>query len=202
MGVDFGDDDETFRPFEETEEDIQLEKEMARELFDELRASKPSLPLADFMAWEDIVDVMSTGVIDDETMKVIIEEVGIKDDMITFEQVSTLPYSFLFSRTIWHWPTLSAFFPYTFIINNIFPILLLITITILTRVRHFHDTPITKFYELVDLVNQVAIAFGEEMDELDDDDDNNDGGNDGGAGAGSGSDATAQWILDAMTPKK
>lgn len=87
MAVDFGDDDDTFRSFEETEEDIQLEKEMARELFDELRASKPSLPVADFMAWEDIVDVMSTGVMDDETMKVIIEEVGIKDDVITFEQV-------------------------------------------------------------------------------------------------------------------
>ncbi len=83
----FGDDDEDFRPFEETEEDIQLEKEMARELYDELRASKLSLSVADFMAWEDIVDVMDTGVIDEETMKVIIEEVGITDDVITFEQV-------------------------------------------------------------------------------------------------------------------
>jgi hypothetical protein len=86
----FGDDDEDFRPFEETEEDIQLEKEMARELYDELRASKLSLSVADFMAWEDIVDVMDTGVIDEETMKVIIEEVGITDDVITFEQVLVL----------------------------------------------------------------------------------------------------------------
>ena len=61
-------DDGAFRPYDE--EDDQLEKQMARELFDELRAGKPGLPVADFMLWEDIIDVMSTGVIDDETMEV------------------------------------------------------------------------------------------------------------------------------------
>ena len=62
------DDDSSFKPYDE--EDDQLEKQMARELYDELRQGKPGLPVADFMVWEDIVDVMSTGVIDDETMEV------------------------------------------------------------------------------------------------------------------------------------
>lgn len=62
------DDDGAFLPYDE--EDDQLEKQMARELYDELRQGKPGLPVADFMVWEDIVDVMSTGVIDDETMEV------------------------------------------------------------------------------------------------------------------------------------
>ena len=57
----------------------------------------------------------------------------------------------------------------------------------------------SQFYELVDLVNQVAITFGEEMTEFDDDDGDDDDGS-GGDGEG-GSDET-QWILDAMNTIK
>ena len=77
-------DEGPFQPFDEA--DSALEKEMARELYDELRQGKPSLDVADFLVWEDIVDVMSTGVIDDETMQVIIEEVGVTDGTISFDQ--------------------------------------------------------------------------------------------------------------------
>ena len=59
---------------------------MARELYDDLRQGKPLLPIADFLAWEDIVDVLDSGVIDDETMQVIIEDVGVTDGAISFDQ--------------------------------------------------------------------------------------------------------------------
>jgi hypothetical protein len=53
-----------------------------------------------------------------------------------------------------------------------------------------------QFFELVDLVNQVAITFGEEMDELDSDDDDDDDD------AGDGTDEANQWIVDAMNAVK
>ena len=79
-------DDSNFFPFDKLEEENALEKSMARELYDELRVGKPGLPVEDFMKWEDIVDVMETGVIDGETMEIIIDEVGVKDGIISFDQ--------------------------------------------------------------------------------------------------------------------
>jgi hypothetical protein len=129
---------EEFKSFDELEEDRKLEDEMARELYDELRAGKPGLPIEDFLKWDDVVDIMSSGVIDDETMGVIIEEVGVKDGVLTFE----------------------------------------------------------KFRELVDLVNQVAIAFEHEAELMNEFDiDSEDG--DGADGADS-SDDPYKWMLEAM----
>eukprot|EP00596_Hydrurales_sp_CCMP1899_P010927 CAMPEP_0119043630 /NCGR_PEP_ID=MMETSP1177-20130426/24302_1 /TAXON_ID=2985 /ORGANISM="Ochromonas sp, Strain CCMP1899" /LENGTH=129 /DNA_ID=CAMNT_0007012175 /DNA_START=229 /DNA_END=618 /DNA_ORIENTATION=- len=59
---------------------------MARELYDELRAGQLGLPVTSFLEWEDIQDVLSNGVIDAETMEIIIDECGVKDGVITFEQ--------------------------------------------------------------------------------------------------------------------
>jgi hypothetical protein len=138
--------DGEFMSFEDMEADRKLEDEMARELYDELRAGKPGLPIEDFLQWEDIVDIMSTGIIDDETMEVIIEEVGVsKDGILSFE----------------------------------------------------------KFRELVDLVNQVAIAFEQEADmmnefDIDAEDEDVDGIDGGGGSSSGGGEDPYKWMVEAM----
>ena len=42
------------------------------------------------MMWEDIEDVMDNGIIDEETMEIIIDEVGVKNGILTFEQFYAL----------------------------------------------------------------------------------------------------------------
>jgi hypothetical protein len=48
------DDDEDYTDFETLNSDNKLEREMARELYDELRAGQLGLPVTSFLEWEDI----------------------------------------------------------------------------------------------------------------------------------------------------
>ena len=80
------DDDEVYTDFETMNSDNELEKKMARELYDELRAGQLGLTIESFMKWEDIEDVLDNGIIDEETMEIIIDEVGVKNGILTFEQ--------------------------------------------------------------------------------------------------------------------
>ena len=80
------DDDEVYTDFETMNSDNELEKKMARELYDELRAGQLGLSIESFMKWEDIEDVLDNGIIDEETMEIIIDEVGVKNGILTFEQ--------------------------------------------------------------------------------------------------------------------
>ena len=79
-------DDEVYTDFETMNSDNELEKKMARELYDELRAGQLGLSIESFMKWEDIEDVLDNGIIDEETMEIIIDEVGVKNGILTFEQ--------------------------------------------------------------------------------------------------------------------
>lgn len=80
------DDDEVYTDFETMNSDNELEKKMARELYDELRAGQLGLPIEAFLKWEDIEDVLDNGIIDQETMEIIIDEVGVTDGILSFEQ--------------------------------------------------------------------------------------------------------------------
>lgn len=70
---------------EELDEDALFEREMAREMFDMLRGEAEELTVEEFMKWDDINDVLEAGVIDADTMALIIESIGVKQSM-TFEQ--------------------------------------------------------------------------------------------------------------------
>lgn len=80
------DDDEVYTDFETMNTDNELQKKMARELYDELRAGQLGLSIESFLKWEDIEDVLDSGIIDDETMEIIIDEVGVKNGILSFEQ--------------------------------------------------------------------------------------------------------------------
>ena len=80
------DDDEVYTDFETMNSDNELEKKMARELYDELREGQLGLSIESFLKWEDIEDVLNNGIIDEETMEIIIDEVGVKNGILTFEQ--------------------------------------------------------------------------------------------------------------------
>ena len=80
------DDDEVYTDFETMNSDNELEKKMARELYDELREGQLGLSIESFLKWEDIEDVLNNGIIDEETMEIIIDEVGVKNGVLSFEQ--------------------------------------------------------------------------------------------------------------------
>ncbi len=74
---------------EELDEDALFEREMAREMFDMLRGEDEDLSIDKFFEWDDIKDVIELGVIDPETMALIIEAVQGKNpvtDTLSFEQ--------------------------------------------------------------------------------------------------------------------
>ena len=75
---------------EEMDQDALFEREMAREMYDMLRGEDKYLSLDKFFEWDDIKDIIDMGVIDPETMALIIEAVQGKQssimDTLTFEQ--------------------------------------------------------------------------------------------------------------------
>ena len=71
---------------EKTQEDRELERRMARNLFDDLRGTDPLLTRDKFIKWEDIVELLSRGVFDGETLEVIYTECRVKGNDINFEQ--------------------------------------------------------------------------------------------------------------------
>jgi len=69
------------------EEDRKLELQMAREQYDTLRGdSGPLLRTSQFLSWDEIVDVLDSGIIDRETMEIILNESGVGGEFMTFEQ--------------------------------------------------------------------------------------------------------------------
>ena len=70
---------------EELGEDELFEREMAREMFDMLRGEGETLSVEEFLEWDDIKDVLEAGIIDADTMTLIVKSIGVKDSM-TFEQ--------------------------------------------------------------------------------------------------------------------
>ena len=74
---------------EELDEDALFEREMAQEMYDMLRGEDEHLSIDKFFEWDDIKDVIEMGVIDPETMALIIEAAQGKNpvrDTLTFEQ--------------------------------------------------------------------------------------------------------------------
>ena len=84
------DDDEVYTDFETMNTDNELQKKMARELYDELRAGQLGLSIESFLKWEDIEDVLNNGIIDEETMEIIIDEVCVMNSILSFEQCHEL----------------------------------------------------------------------------------------------------------------
>jgi hypothetical protein len=68
------------------EEDRKLELQMAREQYDTLRGDGPLLRTSQFLSWDEIVDVLDSGIIDRETMEIILNESGVGGEFMTFEQ--------------------------------------------------------------------------------------------------------------------
>lgn len=83
--IQFPDDDFGMNEEEELGEDELFEREMAREMFDMLRGEGEKLSVEEFLEWDDIKDVLEAGIIDADTMTLIVESIGVKDSM-TFEQ--------------------------------------------------------------------------------------------------------------------
>jgi len=81
MELDF--DGEEMTP-EENEEMLQM-------LFDTLRGSKKTVPVKTFMAWDDVQDMLKDGVLDNETIDILLGEVGSKKGgELNYEQFSQL----------------------------------------------------------------------------------------------------------------
>ena len=71
---------------EEEEAEEMLVEQMALEQYDNLRGEDSQLEVSTFLAWEDILDVLDNGVIDAETMDVILSECGVTGPLMSFDQ--------------------------------------------------------------------------------------------------------------------
>lgn len=73
-------------------DDIDMEKDMARDLFEQLRSrgvddAEPGLlSLHKFFEWDDMKEVLAKGFIDMNTMDTILSEAGVVRDALTFDQ--------------------------------------------------------------------------------------------------------------------
>mmetsp|Transcript_8705 Transcript_8705/g.12970 ORF Transcript_8705/g.12970 Transcript_8705/m.12970 type:complete len:186 (+) Transcript_8705:1229-1786(+) len=68
------------------EDDKELEKSMAEELYNGLKKSNQLLLVEEFLEWDDIKDVLSRGFVDGDTMQVIFSEAGVTNGVMTFDQ--------------------------------------------------------------------------------------------------------------------
>jgi hypothetical protein len=80
----------TIDSIDDTAADEELRISMARDLYDDLCAGNPYLTKSQFLAWEDIADVMNGGTIDVDTMDIIFKEVGVFSEVISFEHFMEL----------------------------------------------------------------------------------------------------------------
>ena len=78
-----GDDDGEDVEGSANEEDL---KEVAKELFDELRGKDKKVSIAAFMAWEDVKDMIEDGLLTKEQMKEMVSEVAGDKKQLDFEQ--------------------------------------------------------------------------------------------------------------------
>lgn len=83
-GIDIYENEEVIADLDDTENDLALET------FKELALHSNSVSVQAFMEWEDIKDVMSRGFIDQETLGIIMKELGIKSGFMDFAQFKEL----------------------------------------------------------------------------------------------------------------
>lgn len=72
--------------FSDIGNDKELEKTMATELYDELRGEDTFLSINTFLEWDDIKDVLEQGLIDLDTIGIILKEAGVNQPWLTFDQ--------------------------------------------------------------------------------------------------------------------
>jgi len=67
--------------------DHELEQQMSLDLYRSLRAQDEELlSVRNFLQWDDVLEVLERGSIDEDTIRLIFGEVGITDSHLTFEQ--------------------------------------------------------------------------------------------------------------------
>lgn len=67
--------------------DSELEQQMSLDLYHSLRAQDEELlSVCNFLQWDDVLEVLERGSIDEDTIRLIFEEVGITGSHLTFEQ--------------------------------------------------------------------------------------------------------------------
>ena len=76
-------------------DDDDIEEQLAKELYDELKGNSAYLTPEQFLSWQDIQDVIEDGILDTDLLAAILNEVGIKvndkkHNKITFEKVELL----------------------------------------------------------------------------------------------------------------
>ena len=71
-------DEELVIDFDDENMSDEENVEMLKMLFETLRGDKPTVSFKTFMAWDDVQDMMSEGLLDDETLNVFLSEVGVK----------------------------------------------------------------------------------------------------------------------------
>ncbi|RYY83205.1 hypothetical protein EON63_11760 [archaeon] len=64
----------------------KLELEPARDLYNQLKGDSPLLSFDRFIAWDDIQDVLTRDVVDLNTVKIILKEIGVKSFGIHLNQ--------------------------------------------------------------------------------------------------------------------
>ena len=66
--------------------------EMTKDLFDTLRGNKKTVSVKTFLAWDDVQDMQSEGLLDDETLDALLLEVGTKgrEGELTYDQFALL----------------------------------------------------------------------------------------------------------------
>lgn len=88
---DEGEEDEIEIDFDDENMTPEENEEMLKMLFDTLRGKKPTVTLKTFMAWDDIQDMLSEGVLDQEAIDIFLDEVGYKKGSdLNYEQFAAL----------------------------------------------------------------------------------------------------------------
>jgi len=74
---------------EDPSEEAELVRKMALEQYNTLKGSNAEdelLLVSTFLQWEEILDVLDSGVMDAETMEIILQETGVTSHLMTFTQ--------------------------------------------------------------------------------------------------------------------
>ena len=66
---------------------------MTKDLFDTLRGSKKTVSVKTFLAWDDVLDMQTEGLLDDDTLDALLAEVGVgkgRSGELSYEQFAQL----------------------------------------------------------------------------------------------------------------
>lgn len=80
------DDDDGLFSETDDEDDTELENRMALELYDQLRGLEPLLSVDSLLEWDDVKEVVARGYMTVEVVHLILAEVGITNNKLTFPQ--------------------------------------------------------------------------------------------------------------------